>query len=117
MQEVQEKKWVDDADWVSAKKEIRKLGIRVNVSLNSCGLGCVGCADATFGEDEPALFATAARFNSDYGGYIHHQNLSAHQYYQVFEVLRKRKVRYEWNQPYHCIKVDFGGYYEEVKNG
>jgi hypothetical protein len=91
-------------DWHTAKKEIRKLGIRVTTSLKSCVLGC--CADSDIKEDEPALWQTAKRWTLHDGGYLNHQNLTAFQGFKVAEILQRNGIKHSWEKEAWALEIE-----------
>ena len=94
-------------DWETAKKEIRQLGIRVTTSLKSCALGCVGCSDDITAE-ETALFQSAKRWDSYYGGYLNHQNIEPFEAFKIAEILIRNRIDYKWDKPFHAIEINLG---------
>ena len=91
-------------DWNTAKKEIRQLGIRVTTSLKSCSLGCVGCSE-DITEEEAALFQTAKRWDSNWGGYLNHQNIEPFQAFKIAEILIRNGVDYSWEKEFYAIEI------------
>ena len=105
-----------EQDWVSAKQEIRKLGIRVTTSMKSCRLGC--CVGEHIDEDKPIIWQSANRWRvnqsdlwgfqgKNYWRYLNHDNLTSDQKWEVAKILEKYNVPMDWNfSDTYCIGVD-----------
>lgn len=105
-----------EQDWETAKKEIRKLGIRVTTSMKSCRLGC--CTPEPKDPKQPVIWQSANRWRINerdlwgfqgkhYWRYLNHNNLSADQKWDVAKILEKYNVPMDWNfTDSRCIGVD-----------
>jgi hypothetical protein len=83
-------------NWKNATKELRQAGIRVNMSISSC---CIGCAELPNLEpNEPAIYSLTTRFNGRDGGIAYHQNIADTELAdKVFEILDRNQVDIAWN--------------------
>lgn len=94
-------------NWKQAKKDLRALGIKVNVSIRGC---CMGCVDEKLFEDnEPAIYQLGKRFDRNDGGYLCHQNIAESELAaKVLVVLNKNKIGWNWDgSNREAIKVNF----------
>lgn len=84
------------SNWKNATKELRQAGIRVNVSVSAC---CMGCADLpNLDPDQPALYSLVSRFNSYDGGMVYHQNIADTELAaKVNEIFERNEVDIEWD--------------------
>ena len=83
-------------NWKNATKELRQAGIRVNMSINSC---CIGCAELTgLDHEQPAVYSLTKRFNGNDGGIVYHQNIAETELAdKVYEILERNEVRITWD--------------------
>jgi len=94
-------------DWEGAKRELRRAGYRVTHSAKSCSTGC--CADIHTKDGEKILWQSARRWDSQYGGYLNHDNLEPEDFMKVFEILQKYNVSAQWSGSYfHCLGINLG---------
>lgn len=107
-------------DWDTAKKQIRKLGIRVTTSLASCRLGC--CVGEHIDESQPIIWQSANRWRwteSDYRHlhkqkhnwrYLNHDNLTPEMKWEIAKILEANGVPMDWDfREIHAIGVDVWG--------
>jgi hypothetical protein len=86
-------------NWNEAVKDIRKLGIRVKTSINSCCPGCVDSEAEKISPDEPMIFSLRTRFNGTDGGVLYHQKIGGTPLAgSVAEILYKHGVVNLWDQ-------------------
>ena len=82
-------------NWKRAKKELRALGIKVNVSVSGC---CLGCSDKSYEDGQPAIYQLSKRFNNEYGGYLCHQNIADSDLaVKVLVVFNQNKIEWDWD--------------------
>ena len=85
-----------DAKWKQIKKDLKGLGIRVNTSIKGCCPGCV--ENDPFKDDEVAIYQLANRWDSEYGGYVYHQNLGDTLLaMKVMAVFNNNKIEWDWD--------------------
>lgn len=83
-------------NWKQVKKELKALGIKVNVSIKSC---CLGCNENPIAEsDEPAIYQLSKRFSSSSGGYLCHQNIGDTVLAsKVMVVFNSNQISWKWD--------------------
>ena len=89
--------WTDQiSNWKQATKELRQAGIRVNVSINSC---CMGCAELpNLDPSQPAMYSLTSRFTSYGGGIVYHQNIAGSEIEQTVRgIFRRNNIDYTWD--------------------
>lgn len=94
-------------DWNTAKKQIRKLGIRVTTSLKACTLGC--CLDEhQISDDEKALWQSANRWNKHArSNVINHSGLDYAELFEICKILDDNNVIYRWRGFNYAIEIFF----------
>lgn len=97
----------EQINWTNAKRQLRKAGFYVNVSLKSCRLGCIGCADIPE-SDKPKVYTTRNRFDSELGGYLYHESLGDTEHAETFvQILTANNISFDWDKSdAHTIKID-----------
>jgi len=86
-------------DWKGAVKAIRKAGIRVKTSINSCCPGCIDNDEHGIVDDEPLLFSLRTRFNGSDGGVLYHQNIAGTELAdKLDDILYDHRLIYKWDK-------------------
>jgi len=84
------------SNWKNATKELRQAGIRVNVSVSAC---CIGCADLpNLDPSQPAMYSLVSRFNTYDGGTVYHQNIGDTELAETVKAIFERnEIDFEWD--------------------
>ena len=95
----------DDEDWITAKQQIRKLGIRVTTSLKACNLGC--CLDEhQISDNEKALWQSAKRWNKHArSNVINHSGLDYAELFEICKILDDNDIPYQWDGMSYAIEI------------
>ena len=95
-------------DWKGAVTAMRRAGIRVKTSINSCCPGCIDNDKEGITDDEPLVFSLRTRFNSMGGGVLYHQNIAGTELAEKLDdILYNHRLIYQWDKSNrHAILLD-----------